>query len=207
MKDKHYLYRVAVTCDADSPFYETGNARRCHALMPFAHYANSLRNRKEHMPQLSALRPFGTPRGGTDTAGSQRTSASVRPAGHEMSGDADGSSSARTPPAAGNRTPSCGPAGIGTHRRLAARMFVQGAEGTLPAARRLRPPIRGAEPQPAAPDPSRRPAARHESEDRITAKNKTRCRVLFFCLTPETLGRRSCRKGYFRAARPGRRAS
>ena len=30
MKDKHYLYRVAVTCYVDSLFYETGNARRCH---------------------------------------------------------------------------------------------------------------------------------------------------------------------------------
>lgn len=27
MKDKHYLYRVAVTCYVDSLFYETGNAR------------------------------------------------------------------------------------------------------------------------------------------------------------------------------------
>ena len=26
MKDKHYLYRVAVTCYVDSLFYETGNA-------------------------------------------------------------------------------------------------------------------------------------------------------------------------------------
>ena len=50
------------------------------------------------------------------------------------------------------------------------------------------------------------PGRSHESEDRITAKNKTRCRVLFFCLTPN-VRRRSCRKGYFRAARPGRRAS
>ena len=50
------------------------------------------------------------------------------------------------------------------------------------------------------------PGRSHESEDCITAKNKTRCRVLFFCLTPN-VRRRSCRKGYFRAARPGRRAS
>lgn len=161
MKDKHYLYPLPRGGHLLCRLAVLRNRQRAQMPrpMPFAHYANSLRNRKEHMPQLSALRPFGTPRGGTDTAGSQRTSASVRSAGHEMSADADGSSSARTPPAAGNRTPSCGPAGIGTHRRLAARMFVQGAEGTLPAAIRLRPPIRGAEPQPAAPDPSRRPAA------------------------------------------------
>ena len=158
MKDKHYLYRVAVTCYVDSLFYETGNARRCHDRC-HSLITNSLRNRKEHMPQLSALRPVGTPRGGTDTAGSQRTSASVRPTGHEMSANADGSSSARTPPAAGNRTPPCGPAGIGAHRRFADRMASQGTEGSLPAEIRLRPPIRGAEPQPAAPDPSRRPAA------------------------------------------------
>ena len=151
MKDKHYLYRVAVTCYVDSLFYETGNARRCHER------CHSLITQTLCGIGKSTCRNYL--RGGTDTAGSQRTSASVRSAGHEMSADADGSSSARTPPAAGNRTPSCGPAGIGTHRRLAARMFVQGAEGTLPAAIRLRPPIRGTEPQPAAPDPSRRPAA------------------------------------------------
>lgn len=160
MKDKHYLYRVAVTCYVDSLFYETGNARRCHDRC-HSLITQTLCGigKSKHMPQLSALRPFGTPRGGTDTAGSQRTPASVRPAGHEMSADADGSSSARTPPAAGNRTPSCGPAGIGTHRRFADRMASQGTEGSLPAEIRLRPPIRGTEPQPAASDPSRRPAA------------------------------------------------
>ena len=100
----------------------------------------------------------------TGRNGSQRTSASVRSAGHEMSADADGSSSARTPPAAGNRTPPCGPAGIGAHRRFADRMASQGTEGFLPAEIRLRPPIRGTEPQPAASYPSRRPAAHTQAK-------------------------------------------
>lgn len=159
MKDKHYLYRVAVTCYVDSLFYETGNARRCHdrchSLITQTLCGigkSTCRNylRYDRSELLAEVR--------------------IPPAlkellhlyvltGHEMSANADGSSSARTPPAAGNRTPPCGPAGIGAHRRFADRMASQGTEGSLPAEIRLRPPIRGAEPQPAAPDPSRRPAA------------------------------------------------
>lgn len=165
--------------------------------MPFAHYANSLRNRKEHMPQLSALRPFGTPRGGTDTAGSQRTSASVRSAGHEMSADADGSWKSHSVMRAGrdrNSPPTCCSNVCARGRRNASR------SNKAPASDPRRRTATGG--TRSVPSPGRS----HESEDRITAKNKTRCRVLFFCLTPN-VRRRSCRKGYFRAARPGRRAS
>ena len=173
--------------------------------MPFAHYANSLRNRKEHMPQLSALRPVGTPRGGTDTAGSKNFcictscwSRNVRRRRRQLfCKNSAGCWKSHSVMRAGrdrSSPPTCCSNVCARGRRNASR------SNKAPAS-----------------DPRHRTAAggtrsvpssgrSHESEDRITAKNKTRCRVLFFCLTPN-VRRRSCRKGYFRAARPGRRAS
>ena len=156
MKDKHYLYRVAVTCYVDSLFYETGNARRCHdrchslitqtlcgigksTCRNYLRYDRSELLAEVRIPpalkellHLYVLLVTKCPQ--TQTAAllqelRRLLEIALRHAGRQGS------------------------------ELTADRMASQGTEGSLPAEIRLRPPIRGTEPQPAASDPSRRPAA------------------------------------------------
>ena len=193
MKDKHYLYRVAVTCYVDSLFYETGNARRCHdrchslitqtlcgigksTCRNYLRYDRSELLAEVRIPpalkellHLYVLLVTKCPQ--------TQTAHSVMRAGRDR-----------------NSPPTCCSNVCARGRRNASR------SNKAPASDPRRRTATGG--TRSVPSPGRS----HESEDRITAKNKTRCRVLFFCLTPN-VRRRSCRKGYFRAARPGRRAS
>lgn len=201
MKDKHYLYRVAVTCYVDSLFYETGNARRCHerchslitqtlcgigksTCRNYLRYDRSELLAEVRIPpalkellHLYVLLVTKCPQ--TQTAAllqelRRLLEIALRHAGRQGSElTADSLIEWLRIPSRRNKAPASDP-----RRRTAA-----GGTRSVPS-----------------------PGRSHESEDRITAKNKTRCRVLFFCLTPN-VRRRSCRKGYFRAARPGRRAS
>ena len=199
MKDKHYLYRVAVTCYVDSLFYETGNARRCHDRCHSLITQTLCGIGKAHAATICAT----TVRNSSRRYGYRRLSKNfcictfcwsrnVRRRRRQLfCKNSAGCWKSHSVMRAGrdrNSPPTCCSNVCARGRRNASRSNKAPASDP-----RRRTATGGTDPSVARPlTRKRRPHNR---------KNKTRCRVLFFCLTPN-VRRRSCRKAIFSGGTP-----